>query len=350
MTSDSKKCYNCDTPLEVEDKYCWKCSQKYTTGRVTFGKLVGEFFSEQFNLDSRILQTVGAIFIPGKLTEEFFRGRHKSYVSPLRLFLVMGVIFVSVLVYGIFKGEDVQFFGNSEILDIAHENERRKLLHIMDSLHVTEKNNFDNKKVAAALDSVSVKLWETLNNKEDSININNTISLGSFNFPTISRIDFERMSASELGQTYGKEMQWWEKLVFTQGVKTVKKGENLLQYFFGKSTLALFLMMPFLAAFLKIMYVRRRFYYVEHLVFSFHFHTFLFLLFSVITLAVPYSTSALIPIGFLIAFVYLFLSMKRIYKQRWFKTLIKIFIIGFFYTFLLSFFMLFTVAIGFLLF
>jgi len=312
--------------------------------------MVGEFFSEQFNLDSRIFQTLGAIFIPGKLTEEFFKGRHKSYISPLRLFLVMGVVFISVLVYEIFNGEDIVFFGNSELLDIAHENERRKLLYVIDSLHLDEKNHFNDKKVDAALDSVSTKLWLTLNSKEDSININKFVSLGNYEFPIISRDDFEKMSASELGNTYGKRMDWWEQLFFTQGIKTVKKGENLVQYFFGKSTLALFLMMPFLAGFLKLMYIRRKFYYVEHLIFSFHFHTFLFLFFSIISLAVPYTTAALIPIGFLVAFVYLFLSMKRIYQQGWFKTLFKIFIIGIFYIMLLSIFVLFTVTIGFLLF
>lgn len=350
MMTDVKSCYNCNAPLQAKDKYCWKCSQKYTTGRITFSAMVGEFFSEQFNLDSRIFKTLGAIFIPGQLTKHFFMGKHKTYISPLRLFLVMGVIFVSVLVYEIFKNEDFPSFGNSELLDIAHENERRKLLFIMDSLHVDEKNNFNNKKVEAALDSISTKLWLTLKTKEDSIDVNKFVSIGPYIFPSISRDDFEKMSASELGRSYGKDMEWWAQLLFTQGIKTVKKGENLIQYFFGKSTLALFLMMPFLAGFLKLIYVRRRFYYVEHLVFSFHFHTFLFLLFSIITLAVPYSTTKLIPIGFLIAFVYLFLSMKRIYQQGWFKTLSKIFIIGFFYILLLSIFMTFTIVIGFLLF
>lgn len=347
MSVSNKHCYNCNTPLPSEAVYCLTCGQKHTTGRIKLRNLMGDFFAEQFNLDSRILKTAQSIVIPGKLTEEFFLGKHKTYSSPLRLFLVTAVLFASVLAFQLFQDNEI---GVNNLNEMIQKNERIHVLRKLDSIHLEQKNIFKNTAVTNALDTVSTHLWEVLGNPSDSILLNEEISIGDFNLPNISRDDFENMSSKELGESYGKDMGFWGKLLLTQGVKTVKQGDNLVQYLFGKTTLALFFMMPFLAFFLKIIYVRRKKFYVEHLIFSFHYHAFLFLLFTVVTLLEPYVGRNIIGIGFLIAFVYLFVSLKRIYQQGWFKTLLKIFIISFIYTILLIIFMSITIAIGFLLF
>ncbi len=347
MSSTLKICYNCDTPLPEAAKYCLNCGQKHTTGRIKLRNLLGDFFAEQFNLDSRIFKTLQAIFIPGKLTEEFFMGKHKTYSSPLRLFLVTAVLFASVLAYQLFQDNDI---GSDNLNEMIHENERRSVLKTLDTITLKQKKIFSDKKVASALDSMVVQMRDALDAPSDSIILSKEIQIAGFKLPNISRDDFEKMSPSELGDSYGKEMGFWGKLMLTQGVKSIKQGGNLLQYLFGKTTVALFFMMPFLAFFLKIIYIRGKKFYVEHLIFSFHYHTFLFLLFTGVVLLVPSVGGPLIAIGFLIAFLYLFIALKRIYQQGWFKTLLKIFIIFIIYLFLLVIFMSFTAAIGFLLF
>jgi len=347
MSSNSKQCFNCNTSLPSEATYCLSCGQKHTTGRIKLRNLIGDFFAEQFNLDSRILKTAQSIFIPGKLTEEFFLGKHKTYSSPLRLFLITAVLFASVLAFQLFQDKEI---GANNLNEMIHQNERFHVLRKLDSIHLEQKNIFKNTIVTNALDTVSAHLWDALDNPNDSILLNDEIKIGNLNLPNISRDDFENMSSKELGEHYGKDMGFWEKQLLTQGIKTIKQGDNLIQYLFGKTTLALFFMMPFLAFFLKIIYVRRKKFYVEHLIFSFHYHAFLFLLFTIVTLLEPYVGGSIIGIGFLIAFVYLFVSLKRIYQQGWFKTLLKICIISFIYIILITIFMSITIAIGFLLF
>jgi len=347
MSSISKKCYNCDTPLPETATYCLKCGQKHTTGRIKLRSLIEDFLAEQLNIDGRIFKTAQAILIPGKLTSEFFLGKHKTYSSPLRLFLVTAVVFATVLALQIFQGEEIDI---GDLNEMIHENERLNVLRKLDSLSLVQKEIFNDKKVTSALDSVSAHIWETLDNPNDSILLDEKIELAGFKLPNISRDDFENMSPKELGDSYGKDMEFWGKLFLTQGIKSIKQGNNLVQYLFGKTTLALFFMMPFLAVFLKIIYIRSKKFYVEHLIFSFHYHAFIFLLFSAVILLKPYWGKKIIGFGFLIAFVYLFISLKRIYQQGWFKTLLKIFIISIIYLFLLTIFMSFTVAIGFLLF
>ena len=61
--------------------------------------MIGDFFESILNIDSKIFKTLGALFIPGKLTEAYFRGQQKRYVPPTRLFFVMAVIHFAVLGY-----------------------------------------------------------------------------------------------------------------------------------------------------------------------------------------------------------------------------------------------------------
>ncbi len=88
---------------------------------------------------------------------------------------------------------------------------------------------------------------------------------------------------------------------------------------------------PLFALVLKILYVFKRRYYIEHLIFALHTHAFVFL-----------STVIIIGIGFLLAwkapspftplvctflgfavFIQLLLSIRRVYRQNWLATLFK---------------------------
>ena len=48
---------------------------------------------EVTSADGRLWRTVKALFVPGKLTEEYVQGRRGLYVRPVRIFLVVNVLF-----------------------------------------------------------------------------------------------------------------------------------------------------------------------------------------------------------------------------------------------------------------
>jgi len=87
-------------------------------------------------------------------------------------------------------------------------------------------------------------------------------------------------------------------------------------------------------AFLSLLYFSTRRYYVEHLIFSFHYYSFDFLfksLFAVLFLAVS-AFGAKLPgmaLNFFypIAFVYLVFALRRVYRQRWPITILKSFVL-----------------------
>ncbi|HMQ90780.1 MAG TPA: DUF3667 domain-containing protein, partial [Flavilitoribacter sp.] len=110
----SKYCTNCHYPLPDYGKYCSNCGQKFTDGRIPLGTLVWDFIDSVLNLDSKFFRTLVAILVPGKLTIDYFKGRHRRYASPARLFFVTAVPPFPPLGPGIRTTPVKKFCGNNE--------------------------------------------------------------------------------------------------------------------------------------------------------------------------------------------------------------------------------------------
>ena len=85
-----RRCQNCGELLLGE--HCYACGQP-TKGLVRhFSSIIGDFMDSVFELDSRILRTLGPLlFKPDHLSEEYFAGRRVRYVSPVRLFVFLSL-------------------------------------------------------------------------------------------------------------------------------------------------------------------------------------------------------------------------------------------------------------------
>ena len=85
-----RRCANCGIVLLGE--HCYACGQP-TKGLVRhFSSIIGDFMDSVFELDSRILRTLGPLlFKPGYLSLEYFEGRRVRYVSPVRLFVFLSL-------------------------------------------------------------------------------------------------------------------------------------------------------------------------------------------------------------------------------------------------------------------
>ena len=92
----------------------------------------------------------------------------------------------------------------------------------------------------------------------------------------------------------------------------------------GNLVWMLILLMPAVAFVLKLLYIRRKRYFVEHLTFLFHFHAFIFFLGSIVLIIAKYYDHSWVYItaGSLVP-IYLYLAMKRFYKQGVIKTFFK---------------------------
>ena len=94
--AEQEVCKNCGTPLA--GPYCHNCGQKATDLKQSFWGFIAEYFANSFQFDTRILPTLKEMFIhPGKLTQEFCKGRINSYVHPLKMNMFLLVIVIAVV-------------------------------------------------------------------------------------------------------------------------------------------------------------------------------------------------------------------------------------------------------------
>jgi hypothetical protein len=307
-------CANCHTPLTGE--YCTACGQRHEPHVHTLSHFAGEAFESISHADSRLWRTLGYLLTrPGFLTREFFAGRRVSYLPPFRLYLVISVVFF--LVAGVPK--------NAELIHIEPDTPaekaatRKSLEEAAKRLDTQAAGNpvagvvagqlrkgaakVDADPAAADADGVSSGVRDFCDeflSEEDSANTarNNL-----------------RDRCRKIAQDGGKEL----------GVSIVR---NLPR--------AMFVFLPLLALFMKLLYWKPKRYYVEHLLFLIHNHAFVFLLFSFIVLfgRIPYVgdyVGWLWFAGIVYMIWYIFRGMRNYYRQGGGLTFAKYFTLGFAY-------------------
>ena len=87
-------CRNCGAP--AGGKYCPECGQETATHPPTALEFLREFVGHYVALEGALWRTLKALAVPGRLTLEYFAGRRRRYVLPLRLYLTASVAFFLV--------------------------------------------------------------------------------------------------------------------------------------------------------------------------------------------------------------------------------------------------------------
>lgn len=88
-------CPNCGEP--AGDGYCPACGQEQDVDPRSLWRLLRESLEDALALEGRLPRTLGAlVFQPGRLTEEWRRGRRGSWMHPFRLYLVCSLTFFTL--------------------------------------------------------------------------------------------------------------------------------------------------------------------------------------------------------------------------------------------------------------
>ncbi len=347
-------CRNCSELLPEQAWYCPKCGQKCTDGRITIKELLDEFFEAIFNVDSRFFLTVRALFVPGSLTNKYFIGKRKSYIHPLRLFLVSGIIFFTLtsLVTSKYAERELVEASDSIFKEDAY---KIKLLNELDTLKegVIASSTHANV-VSQAFDTLFSKV-----NREDSITLGYIEHYGGWGFEQknieLAKLDLVDLDDDKLAEKY-EVTSYIGKTTLRQSLRTITQLDEVVSSAISQLIWSFLIMMIILGFILKLLYIRRGIFYVEHLIFSFHFHAFAFLmtsLFLMLAFIAPSIFEAHVEkLGGLviIGLIYMFIAMKRVYKQSWGKTFIKFSLLNFSYLFVFTFTIAFSALVSYILF
>lgn len=341
----TRDCLNCGLTLNEIYNYCPRCGQENNNRIVSFGELVRDFFVNYFSFDTKFVRSIKPfLFQPGRLTKLFIEGKRASYVNPLRLYIIVSVVFFFLSTLWIKESmEEVYTITNNEptmgMTDAKSETKQEQNTRDLES----------NKVLNDTIPPTAQDSTQAARNGFQKI----TAILGDDSLSDqVAQDSLESMGGFEMNLESGLN-----RLAFTQLRKIARQDmEIFLAYVMQNMPVMMFLLLPVYALLLKLLYVRRNVLYVKHLVHGVHLHAFTFLLLILLLLLsfilepVPAAYEWVQIIFVSVLLVYIYVSMLNVYQQHWFKTLLKFAILGYFYFFILLVFGFSEAFISFLIF
>src|SRR6266446_3225220 len=320
-------CENCGAPLHGH--WCGRCGQPAIDYRRSFRYVIVDLLDEFLNWDSKFFRTIGLLLVrPWRLTNQFLAGHRVRYVHPLRLYLLASILFFFA----------VNYWAKSIHLQpgkLTSEN-RAEIAAALDKQNLTPDQRA---KVERALNmanmSPEVAAIMTAKRKDTTQEETATPQAAATSKETATPlIDF---SPAKNPSTP------FEKWVETHAKEKIGEHGTNLQLFVKTLISNLPYMMlcciPLFALVLKLLYVRRKVFYIDHLIYALHIHSFAYLATILIILATIGLNRAAsgADVGWIIALLWIafaaqiFLSIRRVYRQGWFISVFKFFFGGFVY-------------------
>lgn len=293
-------CENCGTALT--GRYCAQCGQPAIDYHRSFGTLLADAADAFLNLDERFLKTFGLVlFKPWRLTNDFLAGRRQRYVHPLRIYLLASVMFFLL----------IKYLANSKpehgavVIDGGHK-------------HATSAVS----PAPSPQSSPTPAPQTSPNPSKTSLHGSDEDDGLNFRFSNDNKDDWEPKSPFET---------WLKGRVKEKIGPTGDRGEVFMRAVIANLGPMVLCCIPLFAFVLKLLYVFKRRFYIEHLIFALHTHAFVFLSTLIIIgiglllnwkLPGPLTPLVCTFLGFAVV-INLLVAIRRVYRQNWFATLFK---------------------------
>jgi hypothetical protein len=339
-------CLNCGTVLQ--GPFCHYCGQPDRNFMRFFPVLLRELLEDFLDFDSRFMRTMKPLLLkPGKLTRDYLDGRRFRYTPPLRLYIFSSIacFFLAAIIAS--DSFQIQTDGGGVTTGInisgIDDPEVQEALERMDP----EKRE----RVEKAMEQVGEKKAEGADDNGIMID----------------------------GKPWDREANpfviswmpgWVNDWVNDEIEQSPQKGKEIEQNpdlikdkVFDVLPGTMFVLVPIVALLFKFWYLFAKKYYIEHLIFALHNHSFVFVMIVIIMLLSTLGTfiepdgegrfteflnwvyggiGVWIPLYFLV-------SLKRVYRQGWGMTIAKYCVIGISYVMLLAFTTAFIALLSFVL-
>jgi hypothetical protein len=290
------ECANCGAPLT--GPYCAACGQHAHESARTVGVLFHDAVHVITHADSRFWLTLYTLLLrPGRLTQEYFVERRARYLPPVRLYLVLSLLFFALSPFG--------------------------------PQGVSETAAMPSKQGVSSVDGESVR---------------------APNKPAIFNVEFSDCDKIE------SSFKWLESPLRQACKRTVASGGAPVRAaFITNIPKMMFAFLPLIALVMLLLYWRPRRLYVEHLVFFLHTHAAIFLIllllrpldWAVTALPAFRGAGGFLNLGAgLFAVWYVFRAMRVYYGQRRWITLTKFIVVIATYAIFLSITLLATLVIS----
>jgi hypothetical protein len=331
------ECLNCGHPLDLSDLYCAYCGQLNTTKQLSLKDFFGEFIGSVFTYDSRLRYTIkDLLFKPGRITYNYVKGQRLKYANPFRFFLSVSII------YFLIQSLISTISGKRQFI-VNESDDRIETDSILNSNKIIMAPNGDptleNLTIISdtlIIDKVTIPLNLNKDPREFEYISEEDLDTLSWTKRTMRRIILYRnfYEAHEIKDTNvaldslkhrdNRLNRWiYEKNDAVERV--IKDPYGFLDYLMGKVPFFLFFFTPLFAFFFWLIYSKKNFTYIEHMVFIFHIFSFIFL--ALLILIIPdsfFEGTTLFAILFgLIGPFYFYKALRNFYKQGRLITILK---------------------------
>lgn len=335
------RCLNCEHELDKSDKYCPACGQLNSTKKLAFDDFFNEFFAGIFAYDSRFRRTLRALlFQPGKISKDYIQGKRMRYANPFRFYLSASIIFF--LIFGFTSS-----FGDFETVDpasTAFDSEIQELPK--DSIRalgrdLTGEPVVDPPGPETAIDSfVTAQIekdrasYKEVYVKAEDLDTMDLVNSSSVRFNIYSKFYKEKLitNAERAIDSLNYPHTTYNHWLYKKAVDWNLAKDNpsiFVNYFMSKLPFIIFFYLPVFAFFIWLLYIRRPFNYMEHLIFTFHAQTTFFVIFSFsILLDHIFETGIVTTAGTFIFIFYLYKALRKFYAQSRVKTIVKFMILN----------------------
>jgi len=327
-------CENCGAQLQGH--WCAQCGQAAVDYRRSFRYVIADVLDSFLNWDSKFFTTIALLILkPWRLTNEFLAGKRVRYVNPLRLYLLASILFFFAVNYGT-KGLKFEP-GKIDPKDRAE---------IEADLKKEDLPPAAREKLEAWLREAPAQASPAVVSPTPTTAPSPTAGP----HPSATSADKQKRQYGKIGErpfvivdSSSKSSTPFERWI--EGRAKEKMGEHgtkmglFISTLFSNFPYMMLCCIPLFALVLKVLYVRRRIFYIDHLIYALHIHTFAYVGIMLIVLATigliraapgPIAgwTIALLWIAFV---VQIFLSIRRVYRQGWFISIFKFLFGGFVY-------------------
>jgi len=337
---DHPECLNCGT--ELRGQYCGNCGQRASSRLISLWELLRDGFGDLLDIDSRLWRTLIPLLVrPGKLTIDYLQGRRARYMPPFRMYLVLSVVFFVVA-----------FFDPQDDLSLLFEPEPEP---------TPEQQEETDQQRDEALERAETKIEDLAASgamsSEDAEKVLSEIKEDRGRKPSVTlygdddeglNFKYDEETGDCVVTGVDRLPEWFQRRLTKERLEGMcerigaDEGKTFGDLLLDNIPVALIVLLPLMALVLKGLYPLSRRYFVEHLLFFVHFHSFFFLILtlqilfsrlgSLVFLPEPIVILVLVAASLYVP-VYLYKAMRRVYDQGHILTLLKYIVLAVIYFF-----------------
>lgn len=295
------KCLNCNTPLDISERYCHYCGQLNSTKKITLSDFIEEFFSNFYAYDSKIRNTFSYLFTkPAFVACQIVNGKRQTFANPFRLFLSISIIYFLIASF-VSKSDNTPLFSNQSSQNDTIER-------------TTNFTYYSSKEIKNS--TFFIKKIKTINNYFSALEEGDDLDFKTAN----KKLDLEDNSDNLYLFTRAQLLYDFEKNLYKS---------KMAKAYREKRPFIIFLLLPFITIGFLLIFRKKELNYTDHLVFVYTIATVLFIKYFFDLFVLKLTGYSVEIITFSLFLIYMYKSLRKFYNNSRWKTIFKFVLLTF---------------------